>query len=222
MVAIHTLLRHATEPQHTDRHAAHMQKPRLSSVYKEPSQNDKPAWESGWPCVLATPPVSRSGQGLASSCCCCLSGASCTSARCWREPQAVRPAVCHWYTAAEVQEAPVTQQQQRRLPPAHTSQSAHIICWHPDAHPHDHFASLHFFVLLLLSVARRPFLPHHNNEQQVSASGVNGAATGGRLSGSGVQMISDNDLFKPAAPAAGAAGKPKTSLRLGQPKKVRQ
>lgn len=41
------------------------------------------------------------------------------------------------------------------------------------------------------------------------AAGVNGAA--------GRQMISDNDLFRPAA-----AGKPKTSLRvgMGQPKRV--
>lgn len=47
---------------------------------------------------------------------------------------------------------------------------------------------------------------------------MNGAA--GKLPGAHVQMISDNDLFKPAAPAA---AKPKTSLRLGmgQPRKVR-
>lgn len=43
------------------------------------------------------------------------------------------------------------------------------------------------------------------------------SSAAGRPAGSQVQMISDNDLFKPAAPA-----KPKASLRLGmgQPKRV--
>jgi len=47
---------------------------------------------------------------------------------------------------------------------------------------------------------------------------MNGAA--GKPSGAHVQMVSDNDLFKPAAPGA---AKPKTSLRMGmgQPRKVR-